>query len=98
MASKGSLLVECCKIMILLENALNRSYSELNFLQRTLWMHILSPSGVELGAPKIVIFEIQYTNGEIDWFFTWTLQKIPIISKNGSNKSYLELNFLQKTQ
>ncbi len=40
------------------------------------------------GAPKVDTFQIR---GEM-------LQKLPIISKNASNKSCTELNFLKKTQ
>ncbi len=37
-------------------------------------------------------------NEKVDSLRGWMLQKIPIISKNSSNKNCSELNFLQKTQ
>ncbi len=48
------------KILIISKNASNNNYSELNFLQKTQWMHMsISPKS---GAPKIAIFEIlKYT-------------------------------------
>ncbi len=45
-------------------------------------------------SPCIII----YWNEKVDSLQSWTLQKIPIISKNVLNKNCLELNFLQKTQ
>ncbi len=48
------------KIQILWKNALNKSSLEINFLQKTNWAHMSISPGVELGAPKIDIFEILY--------------------------------------
>ncbi len=58
----------------------------------------LSPAGVELGAPKIGMFQrfILYWNRKVDSFSGWTLPKLLIISKNCSNKSCWKLNFVQK--
>ncbi len=38
-----------------------------------------------------------YWSGKVDSFYGSTLPKVRIISKNASNKSCLELNFVQKT-
>ncbi len=42
------------------------------------------------------MFEIMYWIGKVDSFYGSTLPKIPILSKNDSNKNCSELNFLQK--
>ncbi len=61
----------------------------------------LSPPGLELGGcskywyvSKIIL----YWNRQLDSFPGWLLPKLTIISKNCSNKSCLELNFIQKVQ
>ncbi len=59
----------------------------------------LFPSGVELGSPKYLPF-LKYKN-TLEWGSKFTLSymlpKIPNVSKNASNKSCAEWNFLQKT-
>ncbi len=46
-----------------------------------------------LNNPRIILL---YFNGKVGSLQCWTLQKILIISKNASNKSFAWLNFLQK--
>ncbi len=60
----------------------------------------LSHPGVELGGLKdwYVSKIILYWNGKVDSISGWTLPKLPIISKNYSNESCWELNFVQKSQ
>ncbi len=41
---------------------------------------------------------IMYWNGKVDSFLGWRLSKLPIISKNCSNKSCWEINFFLKSQ
>ncbi len=60
----------------------------------------LSPPRVELGGLKdwYVSKIILYWKGKVDSFAGWTLPKLPIISKNCSNKSIWALHFKQKSQ
>ncbi len=53
--SKGSML---SKIVIIWKKAWSKSCWEFNSLQKLSGRTCLSPTPVELGAPKIVIFEI----------------------------------------
>ncbi len=44
--------------MIITKNASNKRCSELNFQEKSRGAHMLSPSGVERGGPKICVGEI----------------------------------------
>ncbi len=48
------------------------------------------------GYVSIII--ILHWNGKVNSFLRWTLPKLSIISKNCSNKSCWELNYVQKSQ
>ncbi len=60
----------------------------------------LSPPGMELRGSKdwYVSNIILYRNRKVDSLSGWMLPKLQIISKNCSNKSCSELNFIQKGQ
>ncbi len=59
-----------------------------------------SSPGMELGDSKdwYVSNIILYWNGKVNSLSGWTLSKLLVISKNYSNKSFWELNFVQKSQ
>ncbi len=46
------------KLNIQLKKCKCKSCLELNFLQKSPWAHVSISPGVELGAPKIGVFEI----------------------------------------
>ncbi len=60
----------------------------------------LSSPGVELGDSKDCHFPniIMYWNCKLETLKGWTLPKLVIITRNTSNKSCSELNFLQKSR
>ncbi len=91
-------------IQILSKDALNKSCSELNFLQKAQWTHIMSPRSGASGIQRLSCLKYYNT---LKWASRFTLglnaaAKNTVLSKkkkkNASNKSCLELNFLQKTQ
>ncbi len=87
------------KLPIISKIASSKSCWKLNFLQKTQWAHMCISPRVELGALNIAVSNIiTYWNGKIDLLKGSTLPKLPIISKNSSNKSCWKLNFLQKTE
>ncbi len=87
-------------IWIISKKGSNKSCSELNFLQKTLWTHIsVSPRSGAKGLqrfPFLISYNVLY--GKVGLPQGWMLQTICIISKKGSNKNCWELNFPQKTK
>ncbi len=81
-----------------IKNALTKSCSKLNFVQKSPRTHTLisPPSGVELGGSKDshLCQIIMYKNGKVDSVWGSTLPKIRIASKKALNKSYAKLNFV----
>ncbi len=87
------------KLLIIPRNDLNKSYSELNFLQKSHWMHLsIFPWNGVRGSKDCRVWNIMYWNGKVDLLQGWMLPKLPITSKNGWNKNCSELNSLHKTQ
>ncbi len=75
------------KLPILSKNASSQNCSELNFLQKSQGLIYLLPPAVESGCCKDCHVKVNSLLGPM-----------PIISKNVSNKSCSELNFLRKSQ
>ncbi len=77
---------------IMPKNASNKSCRALNFIQQIKWAHVAISPGVELAALKncSVSNITMYWNGKVDSLQCSTLPKVPLISKNTSNKSRRE--------
>ncbi len=82
------------------KNTSYKSCSELNFLQKSQLAHIsIFPGSGARGLQRLMC--LKYYNllkWKLDQFKGTMLSKLPIITKNISNKSCLDLNFLQKSQ
>ncbi len=87
--SRFNFKLNAAKITIISKNCSNKSCSELNFVQKSQWAHMSPPPEVELRCSKdwYVSNILLYLNRKIDSLSGWTLSKLPIISKNASNKS-----------
>ncbi len=74
------------KIRIISKNALNKSCSALNFVQKIQWAHH-SPRSVTKGLQRLLRFKniILYWEGQVDSLLASTLPKLQTISENGSN-------------
>ncbi len=72
--------------------------SELNFLQKSQWVHMSTSPETELGASKICVLYISQYSEMRKFTLQLKAAKLPIITKNTSNKSCSQLNFLQKSQ
>ncbi len=86
------------KLPIISKNSLNQSCSELISYEKDSGRTCLSPPGVEQRCSKDCYLWniIMLWNGKVDSLEGLTLPKLTIISKNCSNKSCSELNFVQK--
>ncbi len=84
------------KVRITWKKAWNESCSELDFVHKRMY---LSPLGVELVGSKdqYVSDLIMYRNKNLGSLYGSTLLKIRITWKKAWNKSYSELNFVQKS-
>ncbi len=82
------------------KNCSNKSFLELNFIQKLSGLPCLSPTGVEIGGSSdwSVSNIMLYWNNKVDSLECLTLLKIQTISKNSSNKICWTLNFFQKSQ
>ncbi len=88
------------KIPVISKNASNKSCSKLSFLQKTLQAHMsISPKSGARGSKDCHVWNIiMYWNGKVDSLYGSILSKIRITSKNASNKSCSESNFVWRIQ
>ncbi len=91
------------KILIISKNASDKSCRALNFLQKSHWAHMSTPSAPKSGSrvlQRLVCFKYYICCTEIGKYLLYgsSLPKLPIISENTANKSCWALNFVQKSQ
>ncbi len=74
------------------KNCSNKSCWELNFVQKTHWVHMaISPRSGAIWLERLICLNILYWNRKVDPLGGWMLSKLSMISKNCSNKSRWKL-------
>ncbi len=83
------------KIRIISKNALSKSYSELNFVQKCQWAHLSTTSR---SGPKgfQTLPRLKYNALKKENRLSWKLLKLLVLSKNAPNKNCRVLNFIPK--
>ncbi len=83
------------KIRITSKKDLNKSYSKLNFVQKSLRSHMsIFPQSEARGLERFSSSQIMYKNGKVGPVWGPTLPKIRVASKKALNKSCTKLNFV----